>query len=75
MKKDLNVNESSEENDEREFLEIRFIKNLLFGSVGCSAFISTGILNVVSELSLDGCNIGNLGLDTIARAFIYNGIG
>ena len=40
-----------------------------------SAFISTGILNVVSELSLDGCNIGNLGLDTIARAFIYNGIG
>ena len=72
-----NVNESSEENDEkkRNFLKLDLSRNLLFGSVGCSAFISTGILNVVSELSLDGCNIGNLGLDTIARAFIYNGIG
>ncbi len=58
----------------KKSLTLDLSRNSLIGSLGCSAFISTGILNVVSELCLDNCSIGDLGLDTIARAFIYNNL-
>ena len=56
---------------DREKLKLDFARNNDIGPVGCSAFISTGILCTLSELNLDGCNIGNLGIDTISRCPRY----
>eukprot|EP00944_MAST-04C_sp_MAST-4C-sp1_P015589 g15589.t1 len=56
---------------DRKKLKLDFARNNDIGPVGCSAFISTGILCTLSELNLDGCNIGNLGIDTISRCLRY----